>query len=72
MIIVVFLFVYIAIASALLFVFTVAENRMGSAFCHWCASPDRAVACAIFWPVSALPYVAYVAGVYYTRPRRRE
>lgn len=72
MIVVVCLIAYIVIVSALLFVFTVAEGKMDSSFYCWCASPDRAVACAIFWPVSALPYVAYVAAVYYTRPRRRE
>lgn len=72
MIVVVFLTAYIAIASALVFVFTVVEDKMGSGFYCWDTNHDRAVACAIFWPVSALPYVAYVAAVYYTRPRRRE
>lgn len=71
MIIVVFLIAYIAIVSALLFVFTVVEDKMNSFYC-WCTSHDRALACAIFWPVSALPYVAYVAAVYCTRPRRRK
>lgn len=72
MIIVVFLIAYIAIVAALVFVFTVAEDKMDSSFYCWCASHDRAVACAIFWPVSAMPYMAYVAAVYYTKPRRRE
>lgn len=72
MIVAVCLIAYIAIVSALVFVFTVAEDKMGSAFYYWDTCHDRALACAICWPVSALPYVAYVAAVYYTRPRRRE
>ena len=72
MILVVLLIVYIAIASALVFGFTLVEEKMGNTFCAWNTDPERALVCAIFWPVCALPYVAYAAAIYYSSPRIRK
>lgn len=72
MIIVVLLIAYIAIASALIFGFTSVEWKMSDLFINWDYSADRAIACAIFWPVCVLPYVAYAAAIYYnSKPRSK-
>lgn len=72
MIFVALLIVYIGIVSALIFGFTLAERKMSDTLYHWDESPGRAVTCAVFWPVCALPYVAYMAAIYYSAPRRKD
>lgn len=70
MTIVVLLIVYTVITSAAMYGSIVLEEYMEDTCKSWDANHERGVACAMFWPVAGLPYVAYAAAVWHTSHRR--